>query len=169
MCSGTSRNSDEGGASLRSTSPNSTKPGSTREACATLTPDRRAMVRRFSSAVVSASTASTRPCTPGMTASTGRTKSISADYLTSIINRTLVSYMSSTRPRLLWFGLSQVSWTRILESSCDSDPFSSSRVSRTGRGTPSVVIDAGYGSVSIARSSRETTRNDGSGRETTST
>ena len=82
-CSRTSRNSDEGGTSRRSTTPSSTNPGSTRDACAMLTPASLAMVRRLSSAVVSANTASTRPWAPGTMASIGRTKSTVASYLTT--------------------------------------------------------------------------------------
>ena len=80
MCSGTKRNSEDGGTSRRSMTPSSTRCGSTRDACAWLTPARRATVRRFSSAVVSTSTARTRPCTPGMTASIGWAKSTLRGY-----------------------------------------------------------------------------------------
>ena len=69
---------EDGGTSRRSTAPSSTKPGSTRDACAMLTPASLAMVLRLSSAVVSANTASMRPWAPGTMASIGRTKSTSA-------------------------------------------------------------------------------------------
>ncbi len=78
--SGTNRNNAEGGTSRRSTTPSSTSTGITRDDWATLTPDSRAMVRRFSSAVVSASTAKMRPWAPGMRTWTGRMKSTEPSF-----------------------------------------------------------------------------------------
>ena len=92
-CSEVRRNSDEGGTSRRAINPSSTSPGSTRETWATLTPDRRARVRMLSSVVVSASTERIRPCTPGITASTGWMKSMPAGYELPLMNGTIVSSM----------------------------------------------------------------------------
>lgn len=77
-CSSTNLKSAEGGTSRRSTRPSSTRPGITREACATLTFDSRAIVRRFNSAEVRDRTARIRPWAPGIIARTGSRKSIPA-------------------------------------------------------------------------------------------